>query len=82
PEDPSKGMWQVGLRYDTADLNDGLVTGGKESNWTAGVNYYWRSNFKFALNYVMVNSEKRASIAAPLLQNDPNILEFRAQVYW
>lgn len=82
PEDPSKGMWQLGLRYDTADLNDGLVTGGKESNWTAGVNYYWRSNFKFALNYVMVDSEKRASIIAPLIQNDPSILEFRAQVYW
>ena len=82
PEDPSKGMWQVGLRYDHADLNDGLVTGGEESNWTAGVNYYWRSNFKFALNYVMVDSEKRANTLAPLVQNNPGILEFRAQVYW
>ncbi|MGH8109665.1 MAG: OprO/OprP family phosphate-selective porin [Arenimonas sp.] len=82
PEDPSKGMWQVGLRYDHADLNDGLVTGGKESNWTVGVNYYWRSNFKFALNYVMVDSEKRANIFAPLVEDSPNILEFRAQVYW
>ena len=82
PEDTSKGMWQVGLRYDHADLNDGFVTGGKESNWTAGVNYYWRSNFKFAVNYVLVNSEKRANILAPLIQDDPNILEFRAQIYW
>ncbi len=82
PEDPSKGMWQLGLRYDHADLNDGLITGGKESNWTAGVNFYWRSNFKFALNYVMVSSEKRANIAAPLIEDNPNILEFRAQVYW
>ncbi|MGH8106826.1 MAG: OprO/OprP family phosphate-selective porin [Arenimonas sp.] len=39
PEDPSKGMWQVGLRYDHADLNDGLVTGGKETNCTFGVKY-------------------------------------------
>ncbi len=82
PEDPSAGMWQLGLRYDHADLNDGLITGGKESNWTAGVNYYWRSNFKFALNYVMVNSEKRATTIAPLIQDNPNIVEFRAQVYW
>ena len=82
PEDPSKGMWQLGLRYDHADLNDGLITGGKESNWTIGANYYWRSNFKFALNYVMVSSEKRANIAAPLIEDNPNILEFRAQVYW
>lgn len=82
PEDPSKGMWQLGLRYDHADLNDGLITGGEESNWTAGVNYYWRSNFKFALNYVIVDSEKRANLVSPLIQDDPNILEFRAQVYW
>jgi phosphate-selective porin OprO and OprP len=82
PEDPSAGMWQLGLRYDHADLNDGLVTGGKESNWTIGANYYWRSNFKFALNYVMVDSEKRASTVAPLIQDNPNIIEFRAQVYW
>lgn len=82
PEDPSKGMWQVGLRYDHADLNDGFVTGGKESNWTVGANYYWRSNFKFSLNYVMVSSEKRANIFAPLIEDNPNILEFRAQVYW
>ena len=82
PEDPSKGMWQMGLRYDHADLNDGFVTGGKESNWTVGANYYWRSNFKFSLNYVMVSSEKRANIFAPLIEDNPNILEFRAQVYW
>lgn len=82
PEDPSKGMWQIGLRYDHADLNDGFVTGGKESNWTVGANYYWRSNFKFSLNYVMVSSEKRANIFAPLIEDNPNILEFRAQVYW
>jgi len=82
PEDPSAGMWQLGLRYDHVDLNDGLITGGKESNWTIGANYYWRSNFKFALNYVMVDSEKRANIFAPSIQDNPNILEFRAQVYW
>ena len=76
PEDPSKGMWQLGLRYDQADLNDGLVQGGEESNWTVGVNWYLRSNFKLSANYVMVDSE-RAGIS-----DDPNILELRGQFYW
>jgi phosphate-selective porin OprO and OprP len=76
PEDPSKGLWQVGLRYDHADLNDGLVLGGKESNWTVGVNWYLRSNFKLSANYVMVDSERNG------LSDDPNILEFRGQFYW
>jgi hypothetical protein len=43
-------MWQVGVRSDHVDLNDGdLITptsidgvlGGKEDNWTIGVNWYW-----------------------------------------
>lgn len=90
PEDPAAGMWQLGLRYDSADLNDntsltttqGAVFGGKESNWTLGVNWYLRSNFKLSANYVMVNSEKRASATAPLISDDPNIFELRAQFYW
>lgn len=82
PDDPSKGMWQLAVRYDTADLNDGAVTGGKESNWTVGVNWYARSNFKLSANYVMVDSEKRANLASPLIQDNPNIFEMRAQLFW
>lgn len=82
PEDTSKGMWQLGARYDYVDLTHKFVTGGEESNITLGVNYYWRSNFKFAMNYVMVDSKKQANSLAPWIDDNPNILEFRAQVYW
>ena len=90
PEDPAAGMWQLGLRYDQANLNDnttlttaqGAVFGGEESNWTVGVNWYLRSNFKLSANYVMVESSKRASALAPLIKDSPDILEFRAQFYW
>jgi phosphate-selective porin OprO/OprP len=78
PNDPAKGMWQLGLRYDAADLNDAGVFGGKEENITVGVNYYWHSNFKFALNYVKVNSER----GLVPVSDDPSIVEFRAQLYW
>jgi phosphate-selective porin OprO/OprP len=110
PDAPASGMWQVGVRYDKADLNDGSVNfanpaspvvtgvmGGKESNWTVGVNWYWRSNFKFALNYVKVSSEKYIAKTGPaysadpawnnrvvnnFLKDDPSIIELRAQIYW
>ncbi len=74
PNEPASGMWQMGLRYDTADLNDGSVggtpsapvvtgvLGGKESNWTGGVNWYWRSNFKLALNYVWVSAARNGAV--------------------
>jgi len=93
PNEPASGMWQLGVRYDRADLNDGNVIfgtpnivngvlGGKESNWTLGVNYYWHSNFKFMLNYVKVSSEKYSSSAGAFVQDDPSIVEFRGQIYW
>lgn len=76
PNEPASGMWQLGLRYDTIDLDDGSVLGGQMDSWTAGVNWYWRSNYKFALNYVKVNSDRRG------ISDDPSILEARVQLFW
>ena len=76
PNEPAGGMWQVGLRYDTLDLNDSGVLGGKMDTWTAGVNWYWRSNFKFMFNYVKANSERAG------VNDDPSIIEARAQFYF
>src|SRR5688572_5542299 len=113
PDNPGSGMWQVGLRYDTIDLNDGTVIpgatptaasridgvlGGEMDTWTVGVNWYWRSNFKFMLNYVMVDSSRYfiRTPAAPyavnpadnnvlvnrVIDDNPDILEARIQFYW
>ncbi|GAB3091191.1 OprO/OprP family phosphate-selective porin [Lysobacter terrae] len=92
PEEPGLGMFQLGLRYDTLDLNDGSgnpttgavagVLGGKQNIWTAGVNWYWRSNFKFALNYVMVDTTKWSTAARREVDDNPNIVEGRIQFYW
>ena len=95
PDDPGKGMWQLGLRYDSADLNDGSVNftnplapvvtgvmGGEESNWTIGVNWYLRSNFKLSANYVMVDSSKYSSTIKNFQSDNPNIVSMRAQFFW
>lgn len=99
PDDPAKGLWQVGLRYDTLDLNDGTVLppatptgparidgvlGGEIDSWTVGVNWYWRSNFKFMLNYVMVEQSKFNPAAAfrREVEDNPNVTEARIQFYW
>jgi phosphate-selective porin OprO/OprP len=76
PSDPAAGMWQLGLRYDTVDLDDGAVQGGQMDAITAGVNYYWRSNFKFALNYVKVDSQRAG------IDDNPDITEARVQFFW
>jgi len=94
PSEPGRGMWQLGLRYDTMDLNDGNidasgpspgvagVLGGKMDSWTFGANWYLRSNFKLAANYVKVGSSKYSSSAKAVLDDDPSIFEFRAQFHW
>ncbi|UWX04464.1 porin [Pseudoxanthomonas sp. NC8] len=97
PDEPAGGMWQLGLRFDNIDLDDGSllapsapggaprvdgVLGGKQDIWTLGVNWYWRSNFKFAVNYVMVDSSRYSSSARAVVNDDPNIIEARAQFYW
>ncbi|HOX71220.1 MAG: porin [Dokdonella sp.] len=82
PNDPSAGMWQVGLRYDDTNLSDGAIRGGDEHNITIGVNYYWRSNFKIMANYVAAKSSKYSSAAAGNVDDDPNIFETRLQFYW
>jgi phosphate-selective porin OprO and OprP len=82
PNDPASGMWQLGLRYDNTNLNDGAVLGGKEHNVTVGVNYYWHSNFKVAVNYVAATSSKYNSALAGNLDDSPNIFETRLQLFW
>ena len=76
PAEPGRGMWQVGLRYDTLDLDDGAVGGGEMDAITAGVNWYWRKNFKLMLDYVSVDSE-RAGLA-----DDPSSVQARVQLSW
>jgi phosphate-selective porin OprO/OprP len=93
PAKPLAGMLQLGLRYDTLDLDDGRlpttpattvegVLGGRMDAWTLGANYYWRSNFKLALNYVRASSRKYDAARQAVRHDDPGAVELRAQVHW
>ncbi len=82
PGEPATGMWQLGLRYDSADLNDAGVRGGEQDNLTIGANWYWRSNFKVALNYVRATSRRFDSALGHTIDDDPSIVEARLQFYW
>lgn len=76
PANANVGMWQLGLRYDTLDLNDGDTRPGTLDTWTVGVNYYWRSNFKFAVDYVKADAERNG------IDESPSLIAARAQFYW
>ncbi|MGO0999754.1 OprO/OprP family phosphate-selective porin [Lysobacter sp. CA196] len=112
PDEPASGMWQVGVRYDKIDLNDGSVRpgatptaapivdgvlGGEMDAWTVGVNWYWRSNFKFMLDYSIVDSSRYIGKTSAtysqtaaynnrtfnrVVDDSPNVISARVQFYW
>lgn len=67
----AENAWELGFRFSSLDLDDGVVAGGKEDNLAFGVNYYVNPYLRFMLNYIVVDSE-RAGIS-----DDPNILQGR-----
>ncbi len=67
------GAWELLARYSHIDLDQDGIAGGRESNWTLGVNGYFSKYFRVQANYVFVDAERGAA------QADPNVMEVRAQ---
>ncbi len=44
------GAWEVGVRYDYADLTHGGINGGTAQGVTAALNWYWTSNARVQAN--------------------------------
>ncbi|GAB3104853.1 OprO/OprP family phosphate-selective porin [Lysobacter terrae] len=68
------GAVELGLRYSTLDLDDGLVAGGTQHDWTLGASWYLTRYFKFQANYVRVDSDRRAVTLSP------DVFEMRVQL--
>lgn len=81
------GAFEVGLRFAEVDLSDwddiaaGVgVTGahaGELQTTTLGLNWYTTDHVRFMLNYVMADAEYGAGV-----DDDPDALQFRAQIDW
>lgn len=84
------GAWEVAVRYSLLDLTNGSVSGGTERNVTAGLNWYANPYVRVMFNYVHVNNDNKATgNSANLLpsesfagDDDPNVYQVRAQVYF
>ena len=60
------GGWEILFRHSYVDLNDGRIRGGKESNFTFGLNWYMGNRMRLKFNYVHVYLTDRAD---PVVDN-------------
>lgn len=64
------GAWEIGARASTIDLNDQLgmptgIAGGRQTIYTAGLNWYPNRNVRFLINYLHGDITKQASPTSP-----------------
>ena len=72
------GAWEAALRYSYIDLNDENIEGGKERNFTAGLNWYFLDKHRLMFNYVRAEVEDRLS---PFVDDgSADILQVRFQI--
>lgn len=49
------GAWELAVRYDMIDLNDGVIQGGYMNNYTLGLNWYLTPSLKVQWNWNMAD---------------------------
>ncbi len=55
PAEGGWGAWEVAARYSYADLEDQALNGGREQNFTLGLNWHLFSNVLMRFNYVFAD---------------------------
>lgn len=76
------GALELALRYSDLNLRDGAIDGGRQHDWTVGLNWYPGQHFKLQADYVWAHANATPVLALSDPQRDPNILELRAQLYF
>ncbi len=72
------GAWEIAVRLSYLDLNDGNIKGGKELDFTAGLNWYLNPNIRLMFNYIRAHIEDR-NTSPSIGDGSANIFQARLQ---
>jgi phosphate-selective porin OprO/OprP len=69
------GALELSTRLSTVDLEEGIVTGGEQHQWTAGVSWYAKRRYRVMLNYGVFLADPNRNG----LREDGSIVSLRLQ---
>lgn len=75
------GAVELAIRYSELSLQDGVVRGGRQHDWTLGANWYLGEHLKLQADYVRARAD-HSPVNAYLAPVDPQVFEVRAQLYF
>lgn len=70
------GAWEVAARYSTLDLNDDNIVGGKEDNYSLGLNWYPNPYLRLLVDYIHFDATRGAA------KDEGDALVSRIAVIW
>jgi phosphate-selective porin OprO/OprP len=80
PQKGEWGAWELAFRHSYVDLNDGDIKGGRESNFTTGLNWIHNRNVRLMFNYVNAHVTDRESPTVD--DGNTHIFQARFQFIW
>lgn len=74
------GAWELAARFDTIDLTDRDLRGGRQRDWSFAVNWWANANILFRVNYVYADADPNSGVTLGDQDEQAHAFMARAQI--